>query len=282
MKRKIKASFFFFSQLNRLVRNEKVVSRSPGMHSCHERHGCMWERGSSCDRVDLKSCSPFIKAELERGAAKIRFRSPAPAHQLTLTALKSSDVPVQAGPSRPGPAAPGGADCRPAAAQQHLLRHRPADGGQGPQRQRQLPGPLPAGQPAESHVGLLHGLPPRGQAGPHPPRAAPGPVGGPRVEESAHRGVPQRVSGGQGRPAAAAPFSSASGGDVRLGGCLRAGWGLLRLLGRRDDADVHQHHSGGALQGRCCFGVLLWQPEIQNIQVLLLVFHVHTVFVVFI
>lgn len=143
-------------------------------------------------------------------------------------------------------------DRRAGAAGQHSVRHRPAHGGQGPQRQRQLPRqpPLQGGERAESHVGLLHDLQPHPQADPHPAVAAPGPTGRPRLEESAHRGAAVRVPAGPARPASGGRPPPAAAGDVRRGGSLRAVRRLLQLLARRDHADVDRHHGEGPVQGQ--------------------------------
>ena len=139
------------------------------------------------------------------------------------------------------------------AAGQHLLRHRPADGGQGPVRQCHLPRhpSLQGGQPAESHVRLLHDLQPHHPLHPDPAFDAPGLAERPRLEEDPDRGVPERVPGVQARPAPGGPLRPPAGGDVRSGGSVRAVRRLLRLLVRRDDAGVARLHGDGALQGQC-------------------------------
>ena len=139
------------------------------------------------------------------------------------------------------------------AAGQHLLRHRPADGGQGPVRQRHLPRhpPLQGGQPAESHVGLLHDLQPHHPVHADPAFDAPGLAERPRLEEDPDRGVPERVPGVQARPAPGGHLWPTAGGDVRSGGSVRAVRRLLRLLVRRNDAGVARLHGDGAVQGQC-------------------------------
>lgn len=136
------------------------------------------------------------------------------------------------------------------AAGQQSLRHGPADGGEGPECQRHLHRRIRGRQPAEVHDRLLLDLQPHHRADSHPARHVAGQVRGPRLEESPHHAAPQRVPAVQARPAAGGPLTAPAGGDVRSRGGLRAVWGLLRVLARRDDAGVARLHGEGPIQGQ--------------------------------